>query len=151
MELLVRQAARRVWFGALPRPYRFEAPVEGEFALLLVAVDVDVTPDEQAELSEQFVRAGCRYAVCFGPDSSSWDDSIDMVGVLDEIDGREAPFVMTTWHDDEPLVETVEYLDTCTRYDDWVASELVVVVLGDDAQQLFVTRELLLAHFRPCE
>lgn len=102
----------------------------GEFALLLVVGDEGVTPVEQGALSEQIVDQGCRYVVCTGHECSSWDDSIDMVGVMDEVEGRSAPFVMTTWHEDESVAEVVEYFATCTRFDDWVAEEFVVLLVG---------------------
>ncbi|MGK0155159.1 MAG: hypothetical protein ACI9SE_002119, partial [Neolewinella sp.] len=32
--------------------------------------DDEISADERWNLSQQFVRSGCRYAVCFGPTSS---------------------------------------------------------------------------------
>jgi hypothetical protein len=122
---------RRLWFGRIRRPYAFRCPVvAGEYALLLVVGDDDISSDEQARLSEQFVRSGCRYAVCFGPSSSSWDDSIDMVGVMDEVDGRPSALVMTTWHDHEPIDETVDYFASNTESGGWSPQQFVVLVLG---------------------
>lgn len=111
-------------------PGAFRCPVQGEYALLLVDERGGVSADQQAPWSEEFVRTGCRYAVCFGPSSRSWDDAIDMVGVVDEVEGRAAPFVMTTWHDDEPFEETVGFFAEQTRFDDWSTDTYVVVVMG---------------------
>jgi hypothetical protein len=114
---------RRVWLGRFAASDEFRSPARGEYALLLVVGDDTIDADAQARWSEQFVRTGCRYAVCFGPTSSSLDDSIDMVGVMDE---------MTTWHDHEPLEQTVDFFARDTRFDDWSPEGFVVVVLGGD-------------------
>jgi len=131
MHLLTACGDSRVWFGRTDRPYVFASPCHnGEFALLLVVGDGDVSPDERAALSEQFVRQGCRYAVCAGSACTLWDDSIDMVGVMDDIESRPAQFVMTTWHDEEPVVDVVEFFALNTRFEERVAAAFVVLVLG---------------------
>ena len=130
MILIPSTKERSVWFGRTVIPYEFTSPTSGEYALLLVIGDDDVSPDEQWRLSELFVRSGCRYAVCFGATSTTWDDSIDMVGVMDEVGGHPSPFVMTTWHEDEPIEETVDFFAEHARFEDWSTSEFVVVVLG---------------------
>jgi hypothetical protein len=130
MDLLLATGTKRLWFARLLRPLVFSCPVQGEYALLLVLVSDAVTVEEQAELSEQFVRSGCRYAVCFGPTSSSWDDSIDMVGEMDGVDGRPSRFVMTTWHDHEPIEDTVRLFAEQAHFDDWSTDDYVVVLLG---------------------
>ena len=131
MQLLPSRGNSRVWFGRTDRPYAFTSPCPGgEFALLLVVGDDNISPGEQGDLSLEFVRQGCRYAVCRGSDCSSWDDSIDMVCVMDEIEGRSGPFVMTTWHDDEPIEDVVEFFAVNTRFDDWAAQVFVVLIVG---------------------
>ena len=137
-----------LWLGRANRPYSFACPTSGaEFALLLVEGDSGVSPDEQWSLSEQFVRTGCRYAVCFGPTSSSWDDSIDMVSVMDEVDGRASPFVMTSWFDRDPLPEAVDFFARHTAFHEWVPRHFVAFVLGrrDDLER--DVRRALLARF----
>ncbi len=134
MDLIVSDETRQVWFGRLAASQEFVSPASGEYALLLAIGDESISVDEQAARSEQFVRSGCRYAVCFGRVGSSWEDSIDMVGVMDEVDGRPSSFVLTTWHDNEPIEDTVEFFAEYTRFDDWTTEEYVVVVVGGSAQ-----------------
>ena len=122
---------REAWIGRVDRPYSFTSPFHGrEFALMLVVGDSDVTVDEQWALSQELIRQGCRYAVCCGHDCSSWDDSIDMVGVIDEVDGRPSPFVMTTWHDAQPLEEVVDFFVDCARIEDRVVERYAILIVG---------------------
>ncbi len=123
------------WVGRVDRPYRFLSPFHrGEFALLLVVGDVDITPDEQRALSEEVVRQGCRYAVCVGHECSTWDDSIDMVGVVDELEGRAAPLVMTTWHEHESLDDVVDFFADVTEIANLPPERFAVLIVGGPAQ-----------------
>lgn len=140
--------SRSLWLARATRPYSFASPISGsEFALLLVVADPGVAPEEQARLSEQFVRGGCRHAVCFGPTSSAWDDSIDMASVMDEVDGRAGLFVMTSWFDHDPLAEAVFFFAHCTAFDDWVPRHFVAFVLGGDPDLERDVHQALLAGF----
>lgn len=137
-----------LWLERVTRPYCFARPTRGsEFALLLVVGDSDITTEEQASLSEQFVRAGCRHAVCFGPTSSTWDDSIDWVSVMDEVGGRAGPFVMTSWFDHDPLPEAVDFFAGCTAFDEWVPKHFVALVLGGTPDLERDVHRALLARF----
>lgn len=149
MRQLPTKDSRTLWLGRPARPYAFACPTAGaEFALLLVVADPEIAADEQASLAEQFVRAGCRYAVCFGPTSSTWDDSIDMVSVMDEVHGRSGPFVMTVWFDHDPLAQAIDFFADCTAFDDWVPSNFVALVLGDASGLERDVHRALLARFR---
>lgn len=148
MDLIATPEAKRVWLGRSTRPYEFACPAAGEYALLLVIADDDISDDEQVDLSTLFVRSGCRYAVCFGPTSSSWDDSIDMVSVMDEVEGRPSQFVMTTWHDHEPLEETVDFFAEHMQCKDWSAEEYVVFILGGSDELQNDVREAVRKRFR---
>jgi hypothetical protein len=148
MRPILTTDSRTLWLGHAARPYSFACPTNGaEFALLLVVDDSTISPDEQANLSEQFVRAGCRHAVCFGPTSSTWDDSIDMVSVMDEVEGRAGPFVMTSWFDHDPLQEAVDFFADCTAFDEWAPQHFVAFVLGEDPDLERDVLRALLARF----
>jgi hypothetical protein len=99
--------SRDVRVQRLERPFLPGVPFdEEEYALLFVVWAADVTVDEQRDLSCRIVASGCRYAVCTGHSSSSWDDSIDLAAVLAELDGQRSPrtHIMTTWHEEESLL-----------------------------------------------
>lgn len=126
----------------IKRPYSFTSPFKGaEFAALIYIADETISNEEQETLSDQIVISGCRYAVCAGHKSSSWDNSIDMSDikrnggeVLDE------NLVMTTWHDNEALEDVVFFFLNNTSFGNFIAENLVVVLIGD--------KELLLNDIR---
>ena len=87
-------------------------PLEGHrpFKAALV-IEQPVTDEWQSLVSEWLVRSGCLYMMAWGRDCSSWDDSVDYANLL-AFDFGEAPndaFVMTTWHEDEPLTEALRF------------------------------------------
>jgi len=118
----------------LRRPYAFSSPLEGRvFSALLLVVDPTITPEERARLAEQLVAQGCRYAVCAGFECSLWDDAIDMASVMAETDGTpQHGFVMTTWHDDEPLEEVVEFFQKWALIDNEQPVHRIAMLLGED-------------------
>ena len=73
----------------------------------VVIVEGSVSPKWQGAVSDWLVNSGCLYMMAWGDECSTWDDSVDNSNMA-EHDYGEIPnekFVMTTWHDDEPLKE----------------------------------------------
>jgi hypothetical protein len=127
----------------LPRPFKFVPPFEGnEFVALLFVEDKQVTPEEQERLSDQIVAAGCRYAVCAGHLCSSWDDSIDMADLRrNNMETNEKTFVMTSWHEDEPIEDIVFHFFNATWFDHFVPENFLVVFVGGDPEVLVNIRQ----------
>lgn len=73
----------------------------------VVVVDADATPEWQSQISDWLVRSGCRYMMAWGRKCTEWNDSVDEASHARSDFGEipEDDFVMTTWHDDEPLKE----------------------------------------------
>ena len=73
----------------------------------MVILEGDYGADWQDEVSRWLVDSGCLYMMAWGPRCSSWDDSVDWanIGSFGDEEIPDAAFVMTTWHDDEPLDE----------------------------------------------
>ncbi len=73
----------------------------------VVVVEGEVLPEWQWLVSHWLVRSGCLYMMAWGTHCSTWDDSVDMANMeifkFGEI--PEHRFVMTTWHENEPLQE----------------------------------------------
>jgi hypothetical protein len=108
----------------------------------------DVSIDEQAVLSEAIVAQGCGSAVCAGFQCSTWDDSIDMVSVMAEAEGRPRPsvvdHVMTSWHEDEPIEDVADFFFRHTRIDGIAPDHFAAVIVGGSAQEVeTVTRAVV--------
>jgi hypothetical protein len=73
----------------------------------VVVIATDYTQEWQDQVSTWLVESGCRYMMAWGPDCSSWDDSVDHADITryfpNEIPANE--FVMTTWHENQTLEE----------------------------------------------
>lgn len=72
-------------------------------AIVLIAEEVPQT--WQWDVSRWLVSSGCRYMMAWGPECSSWDDSVDEAN-LEAFDYGEMPeseFIVTTYHEDEEL------------------------------------------------
>ena len=133
---------KRIIYQQLCRPYEFISPFGGEsFALCLHISDHTLTGDEQAKLSADIVRQGCRYAVCAGYKCSSWDDSVDMADLeRNNWEVRDDTFVMTTWHENESIEDIVFFFLNNTSFDNWIPDNFLVLVLGDERATLDLIR-----------
>jgi hypothetical protein len=112
-------------------PHRFRSPFAGDdYALLIVISDATVSEEEQREISREIVKTGCRYALAYGHACSSWDDSIDLA----DIEAGENPhrFIMTTWHDDEPIEDVVDFWWLNTAFEDYVPENFGVFFIGSN-------------------
>ena len=77
----------------------------------VVISEIFTSVDCKKIVSKWLIRSGCLYVMAWGRECGSWHDFVDWArsedSNYDEI--PEASFVMTTWHDDEPLAEVIWY------------------------------------------
>jgi hypothetical protein len=81
----------------------------------IVVVEDAVEPEWQSVASKWLVDSGCVYMLAWGQRCSSWDTSVDLAN-LAAFDYGQIPedrFVMTTWHEDEPLSEVFWFAKNC--------------------------------------
>jgi hypothetical protein len=120
-------------YKTIAKPYEFSSTFAGgEFAILLYIADADISPQQQADISDALLAQGCRYAVCAGYDCEKWHDAIDSA-YLKRNDGepKDTNFVMTTWHDNENLENIVYFFLNNTWFDEWNPQNFLVLILGD--------------------
>ncbi|WP_299774942.1 hypothetical protein [uncultured Tateyamaria sp.] len=106
-------------------------PLELDVFRCLLILDRTVSDEFQWELSKQLVAEGCLYAMAWGENCSSWDDSIDDANILEFVD-HQIPakrYVMTTWHPNETLEEALRYAkyDSTLSYDDRRLEQLLIL------------------------
>jgi len=96
----------------------------GDFGLLLICDARSRSVEDISALSEASLRAGMHWFSSWGPDCERVHDIVDavIVDLVIEDEDRAAALgqpppardlVMTTWHDDEPLSEALEFFTTC--------------------------------------
>ena len=84
----------------------------------VVVIDEPVASEWRQLVSEWLVRSGCLYMIAWGTGCSLWDDSVDYAS-LAEYNYGDIPddkFVMTTWHDDEPLSDAFWFAARTARH-----------------------------------
>ena len=58
-------------------------------------------------IAKELAHVNCLYFMAWGTEGEAWHDAVDMANI-EQFDFQEIPaeqFIMTTWHDNEPLVE----------------------------------------------
>ena len=91
--------------AATPDDIPASLPVPSPHFVCLLAWDArGVSAVDVGSVAERLLRAGCAYAVCWGPDCERVHDIFDGVELELRPDG---PWAMTTWHTDEPLAEAI--------------------------------------------
>ncbi|MEM7054550.1 MAG: hypothetical protein AAF446_08375 [Pseudomonadota bacterium] len=84
----------------------------------VVIAELDVDSDFRHTISKWLVESGCLYMMAWGKECQKWDDSVDYAN-LEAFDFGEIPessFVMTTWHDNESLLEVFWFAKFCARH-----------------------------------
>jgi hypothetical protein len=103
----------------------------GPFKAVLV-LDQAVTEEWQGRVCAWLVRSGCLYMMAWGTACSAWHDSVDYAA-LSAVDFNEAPddkFVMTTWHDDEPLREAFWFASHVAHHPTVLLSDTIIIDIG---------------------
>ncbi|MDQ2091314.1 DUF7684 family protein [Marimonas arenosa] len=103
----------------------------GLYVLILCRGDID--PDWQWDMARKIALAHPVLVAAWGPGTTTWDDAIDMVCIVGEALGGipHPPEILTTWHDGEPLEETVAFLATSPKYDQAPADKLLILDMGN--------------------
>jgi hypothetical protein len=84
------------------------------------------------DVATWLVDSGCLYFIAWGESCETWHDSVDWA-VLDKFDFGEIPddqFVMTTWHENEPLSEALWFVGNCASHPDIDLQETLLVHVG---------------------
>jgi hypothetical protein len=88
--------------------------------------------DFKNSVSEWMVRAGCIYMMAWGKECSVWHDTVDEAN-LAMFDFGDVPvdaFVMTTWHDNDPLSEVFWYAKFAAKHPTLNIRNTVLVHIG---------------------
>ncbi|WP_245824971.1 DUF7684 family protein [Sphingomonas azotifigens] len=105
------------------------------FRAVLVA-DQGVAPEWRNGIATWLAASGCLYFIAWGTDSEAWHDSVDWAN-LEAFNFGDIPderFILTTWHDREPLSEVLWFAGHCARHPDVELRETVLLHLAPAPQ-----------------
>lgn len=117
--------------GALPTDRAFRP------CRVVVVIESGVCDQWRNEVSDWLVTMGCLYMVVWGEGCSSWDDSVDWSNIV-QWQGSKIPadrFVMTTWHEDESLLETMRFAKFLARHPDVQLEHTVILHISDQDKE----------------
>lgn len=84
------------------------------------------------------VESGCLYFCAWGAESSDWHDAVDLACLerhnFDEVPDDE--FVMTTWHDKEPLAQAFWYFKNLAFHASVEIAKSLVVHIGESNREI---------------
>ncbi|TMM50345.1 DUF7684 family protein [Qipengyuania marisflavi] len=89
--------------------------ISSEPRRIIVLIAQEVEARWQDKVSDWIVDSGCLYMMAWGEKCVTWDDSVDHAK-LRRFEYGEVPderFVMTTWHENEPLCEVFFHARLC--------------------------------------
>jgi len=107
----------------------------------LILIDCKVGAGFRADLSRKIVDSVCLYAMAWGKECSLWDDSIEHA-VVEKYEGLipDDRFVMTTWHEAEPLEDAMFFAKRVAllSYNDVPLATLLVFDIGQHERRSYV-------------
>ena len=104
---------------------------------VIVLTEQAVDTSWQDAVSRWIVKSGCLYMMAWGRDCSTWDDSVDHA-ILAQFDYGDVPddaFVMTTWHDNEPLHEVFFHARMCAFHPTIKMPLLTILDVREEARE----------------
>ncbi len=103
----------------------------------VVIIEMPVTPEWRDLTSTWLVESGCRYMMAWGHECTLWDDSVDWASLeqFDYGNSPDAPFVMTTWHDKEPLSEVLWFAGYAASHPDIMLEQLILIHIAPQGEQ----------------
>jgi hypothetical protein len=151
IEQLGRQTAssRDLFLLSLPDPGSFPDDFElpsPHFACLLVWDSADDLVETISSIASRLIRAGCAFFCASGSGCERVHDIFDDEELGDGTEYDPESVILTTWHDDEPLRDTLFFFLNATspidRYEDTCNSSIAIVI-GKVSSRLQIIRTAL--------
>ncbi len=112
----------------------------------VVIIETPLSGNQQEKVSKWLAKSGCLYMMAWGYECSSWDTSVDIAN-HEEFDNSEIPddsFIMTTWHENEPMKEVFFYSKHAAFHPTVELENVLILHIGEtDKEEQF--REQYLA------
>ena len=111
----------------------------------VVVADVGVSTEWRNRISAWLVDTGCKYMMAWGMECSAWDSSVDEANLaaFDFGDIPERDFVMTTWHENQPVEEAFWYSQFSAKHPVLSLTDTLMIHIASENREA----ELLHAFF----
>ena len=125
-------SSKVVYLWLSPEAQLPDLPFEDPFRVIVV--NELPRSARQSAICDWLAASGCRYMMAWGSDASSWDDSMDWTALERTgyvVDAASSDFIMTTWHDHEPLSEVFEFALDHAKHPSLELDDLLVLHLAN--------------------
>jgi hypothetical protein len=112
-------------------------PVDARPYRAVLIAEEAVTQVWRNEVASWLVESGCLYFIAWGVECEAWHDTVDWT-VLEAFDFGDIPdnrFVMTTWHDKEPLSDALWFAGNSAWHPDIDLEGTVIVHVARDERR----------------
>lgn len=122
----------------------------------VVILDVAISREWRDKVSRWLVRSGCLYMMSWGVNCVEFHDSVDCANI-EEFDKEEIPvdkFVLTTWHDDEPLEEVLWFAQHSAHHEAIKQKRILLLDVSQQPRENVIMQQLVSSfdlHLRESE
>jgi hypothetical protein len=112
-------------------------PLDGRPLRAVLIADQSASDSWREQIADWLVAGNCLYFIAWGVACEAWHDEVDWA-VLEANGYRDIPddrFVMTTWHDKDPLSEALWFAGNCAEHPDVDLEKTVILHLAYDDQR----------------
>lgn len=95
----------------------------------VIVSELETTQEWRNEVADWLVNSGCLYVVAWGVQCEAWHDTVDWT-ILEKFEFEVVPdehFIMTTWHDNEPLSEAFWFAGQCASHPTIALQETLLI------------------------
>ena len=115
--------------------------VERQPYRVVVLIEQEVTAEWQDMVSDWIIESGCLFMMAWGLNCSGWDDSVDWANRR-AFEPEEIPdddFVMTSWHDNEPMDEGFVFCRLCAFHPTIELPKVIILDITGNARSVEIT------------
>jgi hypothetical protein len=82
---------------------------QAEASRVVLVAEITTSQAYKETIAKELAQGNCLYFMAWGSESEAWHDAVDMANIeqFDFLDIPQERFIMTTWHEDEPLSEVL--------------------------------------------
>ena len=125
---------RKFLYSRITSASALNPEMHGQYPALVWNTMLGVKTEEIASVMQRLIVNGCRYIVAAGTECERWHDIAheQFVAQFPTEPGRDANFVMTSWHAGESPEDVILFLVYGTNFEEHDFKEFLVLQFGDD-------------------